>query len=278
MPEFTVLIPTHDHVSTLRYSIASVQAQTVQDFEIFVVGDGAPLETRTLVHDLAARDSRIWYFENEKGERHGELHRHVALAEARGRYIAYLPDDDLWAPEHLERVCEALQDHDLVHTMHIGIRPDGRLSSRFFDARVEADLAQMRRSSNGFGLGVGAHSMGAYRRLPRGWNPAPPSMATDIFFWLQFLEQSWCRYRPLFWPTLFHFSSRWRRGHDAKSRETELARWARNLSSGDFRSLVVRRALEAILVAEHRAAVASLASEIGRNHESTAAISLPPGD
>src|SRR5688572_28531652 len=38
----TVVIPTHDHADTLTRAVASVQAQTLADFELFVVGDGAP--------------------------------------------------------------------------------------------------------------------------------------------------------------------------------------------------------------------------------------------
>lgn len=278
MPLFTVLIPTHDHADTLVYSIASVQKQTLQDFELFVVGDGAPARTKELLAELIKQDQRIRYFENSKGQRHGELHRHSALAEANGAYVAYLPDDDLWAPEHLECLSEGLKNHDLVHTMHIGIRPERTVNSRFFDARVPADLAQMRRSANGFGLGTAAHSLQAYRRLPFGWRPAPVSMNTDIYFWLQFLGESWCRYLPIFWPTLFHFSSKWRDGHALEARVEELSEWSRNLDSRDFRDLLIRTTMQAIVVAEHRAAVGLENAGTGKNYTADRAISFPGGN
>ena len=40
-------------------------------------------------------------FDFPKGDRHGEAHRHAALAEARGELVAHICDDDLWFPEHL---------------------------------------------------------------------------------------------------------------------------------------------------------------------------------
>ena len=79
MTQFTVILPTHDHVDTLWFSIESVLAQTVRDFELIVVGDGAPPRTAEIVAAIAERDPRVRYVSNPKGERHGELSRHAAL-------------------------------------------------------------------------------------------------------------------------------------------------------------------------------------------------------
>ena len=76
-----MLIPTHDHTETLRFSIAGALAQTVQDLEVFVIGDGAPDVTREVVAEFARKDSRVRYFENPKGRRFGELHRHAATGQ-----------------------------------------------------------------------------------------------------------------------------------------------------------------------------------------------------
>src|SRR5436309_1083330 len=98
----TVLIPTHDHAPLLRHSLASVQEQSVEDIEIFVIGDGVTDETRALVAGLATDDPRIRFFDHPKAPRHGEILRHAALAEARGEIVCYQADDDLWLPGHLE--------------------------------------------------------------------------------------------------------------------------------------------------------------------------------
>jgi len=103
----TVVIPTFDHGPTLLRSIPSALAQSVEEIEVLVVGDGAPDVTREIVAKLAASDERVRFFDNPKGPGNGEIHRHAALAEAAGRLVAYLADDDLWMPEHLE-VLESL--------------------------------------------------------------------------------------------------------------------------------------------------------------------------
>ena len=90
----TVLIPTYNHGSLLRYSVASALRQTVRDLEIFIVGDGVPDATREIVAELQ-HDPRVRFFDNPKGPRHGELHRHAALRQASGEIVCYLSDDDL---------------------------------------------------------------------------------------------------------------------------------------------------------------------------------------
>src|SRR5947208_10362336 len=85
----TVLILTHEHVETLRHAVASVQLQTLQDFELLIVGDGVADATRAVVAELSAADSRIRFFDFAKGPRMGESHRHQALQRAQGRFVAY---------------------------------------------------------------------------------------------------------------------------------------------------------------------------------------------
>ena len=55
----TVIVPTHDHGPTLRFALASALAQTVEDIEVLVVGDGVPNVTHEIVGELSRRDERV---------------------------------------------------------------------------------------------------------------------------------------------------------------------------------------------------------------------------
>jgi GalNAc5-diNAcBac-PP-undecaprenol beta-1,3-glucosyltransferase len=101
-PTVTVLLPTHERARTLRLAVACVQEQSVQDYELFIVGDGVADATRAAVAELSAADARIRFFDFQKGPGQGEINRHRALQHARGHFIAYLGDDDWWMPNHLE--------------------------------------------------------------------------------------------------------------------------------------------------------------------------------
>jgi GalNAc5-diNAcBac-PP-undecaprenol beta-1,3-glucosyltransferase len=205
--EATILIPTFDHCETLRYSVRSVQAQTVQDFEIFIVGDGAPDATRDLVSDLARGEPRIRFFEFPKGERNGESYRHLALEKAQGRCVCYLCDDDLWLPSHLEDLTALLEWSDLANTAQLRIDPSGEAALSTFDLRNPIDRALLEKGDAGFGLASGGHTLDAYRRLPHGWRTTPKGISTDTYMWQQFLEQPWCRAASSMRPTVLRFAA-----------------------------------------------------------------------
>ncbi|HEY0395682.1 MAG TPA: glycosyltransferase family 2 protein [Candidatus Elarobacter sp.] len=243
MTLFTVIVPTYDHADTLWFSLGSVFAQTVQDFEIVVVGDGAPERTGEIVRAFAERDPRIRYELTPKGERHGEAARHRAVESANGTYVAYLSDDDLWFPDHLETLAGMLRDCDVAHTMQIDVTPEGEAHTWIFDADADPlALEAMRRNDNGFGLASGAHTRGAYLRLPYGWRAAPLGINSDTYFWLQFLDRLWCRYASHKWPTVIH-SSRIPTDWPAARRAAALGEIAMCLPDPAWRQQLVRRAM-----------------------------------
>ena len=156
MPVATVVLPTHDHGPLLRLSLGTVQEQTVEDIEIFVIGDGVPDETRELVAEIARGDPRIRFFDNPKGPRNGEIHRAAALAGARGEIVCYQSDDDLWCPDQVAELRDLLSVRGLrAHRRAVGrARRVGHPVARgaragrapgVHAARVELPAAQRRR-------------------------------------------------------------------------------------------------------------------------------------
>ncbi|MCC6628411.1 MAG: glycosyltransferase [Chloroflexi bacterium] len=226
MTAATVLIPTHDHADTLTRAVASVQAQTLTDFELVIVGDGVPDRTRALVADIVRTDDRVRWFDFPKGPRHGEVHRHAALAEARGEIVCYLSDDDLWLPHHLQTLREALATADFAQTVHVDVAIDGQITAYPYDL---TDPKARRRivddAINFFGLSFAGHTLAAYRRLPHGWRTTPAGVPTDLHMWRQFLAQPWCQARTVWRPSVLHFASPPRRDWSLPQRLDEIDRW-----------------------------------------------------
>ncbi|UDL91196.1 glycosyltransferase [Mesorhizobium sp. PAMC28654] len=90
----SVVIATHNRPAALRQALRSVVAQTLQDWEILVIGDGCRPDTAAVVAEF--NDDRIAYIDLPVnfGEQSGPNR-------ARGQFVALLNHDDLWFPDHL---------------------------------------------------------------------------------------------------------------------------------------------------------------------------------
>lgn len=223
-PVATVVVPTHDHGATLRYSVASVLQQTIEDLELVIVGDGMPPEAAHIARGLAAQDERARLVERPKGPRHGEVYRHTVLAEARGRHVFYLSDDDLWIPDHIERLSGLL---DATGADFAATRPAGRLGDGSWvlsnvDLSMPFHREAMLSGFNRIGLSDAGHTLAAYRRLPHGWRTTPRGTPTDLHMWQQWLSQPWARFASSTVPTVLHFPSHERRGWTVEERLSEL--------------------------------------------------------
>jgi GalNAc5-diNAcBac-PP-undecaprenol beta-1,3-glucosyltransferase len=232
----TVIVPTHDHGPTLRSSLGSALAQTVKDIEVLVIGDGVPDVTREIVGELSRTDERVSFFDHPKGPRHGELYRHEALAQARGEIVCYLSDDDLWLPEHIETVQEALAGADFVGAHAVHVTPTGELLTWPSDLNLRWFRERMLEGDANFvPLSCAAHTLDVYRRLPEGWSPAPLSSASDLFMWRKVLRLPGLRARSATLPTVVHLPSTLRRGWTAEARVAELEPWAVHVADPEWR-------------------------------------------
>lgn len=222
----TVLIPTHDHGPTLLRSVRSALAQTVEDLEVFVVGDGVTDVAREVMDELTRSDSRVRFFDNPKGPRHGELHRHAALQEARGEIVGYLADDDLWLPGHVEEMQRLLGEADFAHALPLWIDSDGR----FHHLRIDLARSYWRElllgGENRIPLSCGAHTLELYRRLPAGWRTTPDETFTDLYMWQQILAVPDSRAVSGTTLTVLHFPSSTREGWTEAQRLAELDAWS----------------------------------------------------
>jgi GalNAc5-diNAcBac-PP-undecaprenol beta-1,3-glucosyltransferase len=60
--KFTIVIPTYNHGSTIKYAIDSILSQNQQDFEIFIIGDGLPELVKPLINSIAQTDPLISFY------------------------------------------------------------------------------------------------------------------------------------------------------------------------------------------------------------------------
>jgi len=109
MVEVTVVVPTRNRAAMLRQALRSVAAQRGVDLEAVVVDDGSTDATPAVAAGMGDRRLRLIRHQRPQGV---SAARNRGIAEARGRWVAFLDDDDVWAPEKLASQLAAAERDD----------------------------------------------------------------------------------------------------------------------------------------------------------------------
>ena len=105
--DVSVVIPTHNRSALLSRTLRSALRQVRVDFEVIVVDEASNDDTPALLSALDDRRVRVLRHEIPRGlsaaRNHGAEH-------ARAEWLAFLDDDDLWAPDKLFRQVSAARE------------------------------------------------------------------------------------------------------------------------------------------------------------------------
>ena len=101
----SVVIPTYRRFDTLSRAIRSVQYQSYKPIEILVVDDNEPGDEFSVgVKELiTGMDLPNLTLVTQDRHINGAAARNAGIIRAKGEYIAFLDDDDLWLPAKIER-------------------------------------------------------------------------------------------------------------------------------------------------------------------------------
>ncbi len=101
--DVSVVVPTYNRARVLPETIDAVLAQTHPPVELIVVDDSSPDHTAEVVRGYG---ERVKYLKVPNGR--AELARNRGAAIARGNWLAFCDDDDLWKPDLLKRFAEVV--------------------------------------------------------------------------------------------------------------------------------------------------------------------------
>ncbi|QEO08657.1 glycosyltransferase family 2 protein [Protaetiibacter larvae] len=173
VPAISIIMATYNRSNVLVHAIESVRAQTVDDWELLVVGDACTDDTEEVVASF--RDPRIRFVNLpvNMGDQSGP--NSVGIRLARGRRIAWLNHDDLWFPDHLAQLVDesVSSGADVVIARMFRVR-ELRRSEGAWEGRVELpDLGEEFVLCGGVAYQASSWLMDARlaRRL-RDWKPA----------------------------------------------------------------------------------------------------------
>ena len=127
MVAVTVVVPTRDREQFLLQTLRSIQLQHDVDLEVVVVDDGSPPgQVDAVVATL--EDDRIRVLRNDTAQGVSAA-RNRGIDEARGTWVGFCDDDDLWAADKVRRQLDAAADArpGWVYTGSVNVNEEGRV-------------------------------------------------------------------------------------------------------------------------------------------------------
>lgn len=117
----SVIIPTYNQRGLLKETINSVLQQSLKDFELIVVDDNNPdtparESTETIMRQFE-NDPRVKYIKHEHNK-NGSAARNTGFRASKGKYIAFLDDDDSWEECKLQRQIDYLKENPMYDAVY----------------------------------------------------------------------------------------------------------------------------------------------------------------
>ena len=125
-PAVSVIMPIYNGADYVGAAAAAVLQQTFGDFELIAVDDGSTDGSGAILASIAARDVRVRILKKENGG--VSAARNFGLRAARGKYVAFIDQDDCYLPDFLLRLVSAMDDTgaDMARCGRITLRMDGK--------------------------------------------------------------------------------------------------------------------------------------------------------
>jgi glycosyltransferase involved in cell wall biosynthesis len=111
MPKVSVIVTTYNRKEYLTETIRSILDQTYQDFELIVVDNYSNYDFLSLIEGF--KSEKIVPFQNRNNGIIA-VNRNMGIKHAKGEFIAFCDDDDLWLPHKLERQIYLLNDNPQI--------------------------------------------------------------------------------------------------------------------------------------------------------------------
>lgn len=98
----SIVVPVYNAERFINETIQTVLDQTHTNWELILIDDASTDNSIKLITPYLKEDKRIKLLKN-KTNLHTALTRNKGIKAAKGRYIAFLDADDLWAPSKLNK-------------------------------------------------------------------------------------------------------------------------------------------------------------------------------
>ncbi|WP_019851156.1 glycosyltransferase family 2 protein [Desulfitobacterium sp. PCE1] len=110
MPAISVIMLTYNRENLVGRAIESILCQTFRDFEFILVDNGSIDDSGVICDSYAEKDKRVRVIHRKRGNIGSG--RNIGLDATKGKYIAFIDDDDYAEPDFLEFLYNLVSEND----------------------------------------------------------------------------------------------------------------------------------------------------------------------
>lgn len=108
----SIITPSFNSEKYIEATIASVQAQIHQNWEMIIVDDCSSDQTIKIIKEIIAQDSRIQLIQLPVNSGSG-VARNKGIEKAKGKFITFLDADDIWFPHFITTSIEFIESNNV---------------------------------------------------------------------------------------------------------------------------------------------------------------------
>ena len=113
-PKISVIIPIYNDALYIQEAIKSVLSQTIEELEIIIINDGSTDNFEEKIEFF--NDPRIRIIEQINSG--AAAARNNGIKNAKGKFLAFLDADDIWAPNKLKLQLEVLINREDINMVY----------------------------------------------------------------------------------------------------------------------------------------------------------------
>lgn len=152
----SIILPCYNVESYLPRAIESVLAQTNPNFELLIVIDGSPDNSKIIAQEYALKDNRIKVFEKDNGGLSDA--RNYGLERAKGEFIYFMDSDDYIESNLLEDNLKIIQEENLDFVIFGYIQDDENAEGNLIASKVV--VPKLTTLTKGHSIELDSHHIG----------------------------------------------------------------------------------------------------------------------
>jgi glycosyltransferase involved in cell wall biosynthesis len=139
-PQVSVVLPTHNRSAMLQEAVRSALDQQGVELEVIVVDDGSADDTPEVLGKIDDERLRVIRHERPLGVSKA---RNAGIESAEGEWIAFLDDDDLWAPGKLRAHLARSAEQELTLSYSGAFMIDERITPMRLMSPPQAEVSRL---------------------------------------------------------------------------------------------------------------------------------------